>query len=153
MRKNHWADVPVMEGLFINHLSRKMMWAKCSAGMNLFFLCFLDWEGHSAEGWAGGDTGKTSKSFQTVVYSGQSTHWYEAFYKILLQYKAVLEISVWHMVFLQPLLVCTCVQTGNTARASSMLRWFRNTCLHPVTTVWSSCAALLPWSSLPVIPI
>ncbi len=27
------------------------------------------------------------------------------------------------------------------------LRWFRSTCLHPVMTLWSSCAVHLPWSS------
>jgi len=56
-----------------------------------------------------------------------------------------------YMIFLWSVPVFTCLQIGSTVRASSMLRWFRSTCLHPVMTQWSSCAVHLPWSSLPVI--
>ncbi len=54
--------------------------------------------------------------------------------------------------FLWHLHKLTYLQIGSTVRASSMLRWFRSTCLHPVMTLWSSCAVHLPWSSLPVFP-
>ncbi len=37
------------------------------------FVCLPDWEGHSAEGWAGGDSGEASRSLQTLVHSGQSS--------------------------------------------------------------------------------